>query len=1162
MQPGVLDGLELGKVGKVNRRSHVPKVPLEVTREFADYRLVTRRLVVTALALALVAAGMAAAVLPGAPAYAETGVTALGAGGLTSCAVDDDGALQCWGDNRWGQLGDGTTGSRSAPVDVVGLDDGVTAVDGGGSATCALKADGSVYCWGRNQYGMLGNGTTDDAYTPVQVDGLAGNAVQISVGAYHACARLDDGSAQCWGNNWYGSLGDGTENDSTTPVAVVDLDEITDISAGSIETCAVSNGAVFCWGSNQFGKLGRGSTSPYGSSEPAVAIASGAVSVSTGTDHVCAVLVDASVQCWGRNEFGQLGDGTTTDRNSPVGVLGLDDATWVGADWSFSCARSTLGAMWCWGRNRDGGLGNGLSEDAHEPTSVLGLGDGVLLVALGSGHACASTVAAGVVCWGHNILGELGVGTQGWTDTFRPVAGLAADTVAIGGGANQFCAISDEGALRCWGLNYDGQLGDGTTVKRPHPTRVSGLDQGVVAVDGYLSTCALKDDGSVWCWGNNQSGQLGDGTTVERHTPVVVAGLHAGAAAIAVGGGFACALLTDQHIKCWGNNMHGQLGDGTTTNRLAPVTVSGNDTFTALSVGHDHACAITTEGAAKCWGSGSYGKLGSGNDDYRALTPTAVVGLETDVLQLSTGTENTCAVLQGGSVSCWGINDSFQLGTDDPEVESSNVPIAVPGLASGIRSVDASSAGTNCAITTTDALKCWGLNLSAQSGYAPPTVVNSPTPELVDGLASDVERVVSPSLYTCALAAGVVHCVGSNSYAQLGDGGYETRVPLAVIGYGRGNMVAPPAPTSFVTERSEPSTAELTWAPPADDGGAEIHGYLVTVLDEVGDPATGITQQVVAGTSLEIDGLETATSYRFEVSALSFAGLGWPVGSDVVPPTPSTTTSTTTTTAPTTTTSIAPTTTTTIANPKPPAKPRGYWLAQRSGRVHAFGAVKHYGNWSTTGVTHLERTPSGKGYWVVNASGAVAAFGDARKLAGAGALIWGERVEALASTKTGKGYWLFTNRGRVIARGDARSYGDASKLKLKAAIIASVATPTGKGYYMVASDGGVFTFGDARFRGSMGATRLNAPVIGLVPTPAGTGYWLVASDGGIFTFNATFRGSLGGRRISKPVVAMVAYGNGYVMTTSGGKVYEFSNLPYAGSIAAPAAPVVSIAASS
>ena len=240
--------------------------------------------------------------------------------------------------------------------------------------------------------------------------------------------------------------------------------------------------------------------------------------------------------------------------------------------------------------------------------------------------------------------------------------------------------------------------------------------------------------------------------------------------------------------------------------------------------------------------------------------------------------------------------------------------------------------------------------------------------------------------------------------------------------------------------------------------------------------------------------------------------------------------------------------------------PSGYWTLADDGHVYGFGAAAALGN-SGGGSVDLEPHPSGQGYWILARNGrvhpkrAAKHFGDAK-------LLPGEKAASISVVPSGTGYWIFTDRGRVFAFGTAPHLGDLSDKELNGPVLGSVATPSGRGYYMVASDGGIFAFGDAKFAGSMGGLKLNAPVQSLVPDSDGKGYWLVASDGGIFAYDAPFRGSLGGMKLNKPVVGMVRYGDGYLMVGADGGIFNFSTLPFSGSLGdkPPASPVVAVAA--
>lgn len=243
------------------------------------------------------------------------------------------------------------------------------------------------------------------------------------------------------------------------------------------------------------------------------------------------------------------------------------------------------------------------------------------------GHTCALDSGGGVKCWGYNEYGQLGNGNT--EDSAIPVAvsGLTSGVTAIMAGYMHTCALTTVGGVKCWGDNRDGQLGNGTTINQTTPVDVSGLTSGVTAITAGYQTCALTTTGGVKCWGWNENGQLGDGTTTNKSTPVDVSSLTSGVTAIAAGGEHTCALTTSGGVKCWGRNGDGQLGDGTTTRRTEPVDVSVlNSGTTAIVAGLYHTCALTTSGGVKCWGENVFGQLGDGTTTDRT-TPVDVVGL-------------------------------------------------------------------------------------------------------------------------------------------------------------------------------------------------------------------------------------------------------------------------------------------------------------------------------------------------------------------------------------------------------------------------------------------------------------------------------------------------------------------------------------------------------
>jgi alpha-tubulin suppressor-like RCC1 family protein len=349
-----------------------------------------------------------------------------------SCGVTTAGAAKCWGDNAYGGLGDGSVVNSSTPVGVLGLGSGVASVTAGLYDSCAVTTAGAVKCWGHNALGELGNGTTTDSSTPVDVVGLNSGVARVSVGQVNTCAVTTGGAVKCWGFNVDGQLGDGTTTSSSTPVGVVGL-------------------------------------------------GSGGAAVSVGDYHSCAVTTGGAVKCWGENAWGSLGDGTTPSNvpvthNVPVGVVGLGSGvSSVTAGLDGSCAVTTAGAVKCWGLNIYGELGNGTTTNSSTPVDVLGLGSGVAAVSAGGGHTCALTTGGAGKCWGYNPVGELGDGSTTNSSTPVDVVGLGSGGAAISAGGYHSCVETTGGAVKCWGSNGYGQLGDGTTTSSAIPVAVTGL---------------------------------------------------------------------------------------------------------------------------------------------------------------------------------------------------------------------------------------------------------------------------------------------------------------------------------------------------------------------------------------------------------------------------------------------------------------------------------------------------------------------------------------------------------------------------------------------------------------------------------------------------------------------------------------------------------------
>jgi alpha-tubulin suppressor-like RCC1 family protein len=337
------------------------------------------------------------------------------------------GAVKCWGENGRGQLGDGTMASRDEPVAVSRLS-GITRVAAGLSFTCAVSTTGALSCWGANDSGQLGDGTTTDRATPVPVSGLASGVTDVAAGYAHACAVTSAGGVKCWGDNTFGELGDGTTAAHSAPADVTGLTSgAVAVASGGYYSCALTSaGGVKCWGDNTFGQLGDGTSADRDAAADVTGLTSGVVAIGAGkAGHTCAALASGGLKCWGNNEYGQLGENRScpTPCVTPVDAQGLTDrVTAVTAGYFFTCILTSGGGVKCWGNNQLGQLGNDQACGVlcGTPQNVTGLATGATAIAAGWLHACARTNGE-VLCWGDNYSGQLGDGGLCGTLCSEPV---------------------------------------------------------------------------------------------------------------------------------------------------------------------------------------------------------------------------------------------------------------------------------------------------------------------------------------------------------------------------------------------------------------------------------------------------------------------------------------------------------------------------------------------------------------------------------------------------------------------------------------------------------------------------------------------------------------------------------------------------------------------
>jgi alpha-tubulin suppressor-like RCC1 family protein len=698
----------------------------------------------------------------------ENEAVQIAAGYYHSLAIKEDGSVWAWGYNGHGELGDGTTKHKRSPVQVSGLSQ-VTKIAAGLYHSLALKEDGSVWAWGYNGHGELGDGTTTNKSSPVQVSGLS-QVTRIAAGYYHSLALKEDGSVWAWGYNGHGELGDRTTTNKSSPVQVSGLSQVTMIAVGYHHSMALKNdGTVWAWGYNNYGNLGNGTTTNT-TSPVQVSGLSHVIKIVAGGHHSHALKDDGTVWAWGDNNYGNLGDGTTTNRSSPVQVSGLSHVTRIAAGSSHSLALKEDGSVWAWGYNVHGQLGDGTTTNKSSPVQVSGLSH-VTMIAAGSSHSLALKEDGSGWAWGRNNYGQLGDGTTTNKSSPVQVSGLSHVTM-IAAGSYHSLALKEDGSVWAWGWNNYGQLGDGTTTNKSSPVQVSGLSQVTRIAAGYYHSLALKDDGSVWAWGYNGNGELGDGTTRQKTSPVKVTGLSH-VIMIAAKHHHCLALKEDGSVWAWGYNGYGQLGDGTTTNKSSPVQVSGLSQVTMIAVGYQHSMALKNDGTVWAWGYNNYGNLGNGTTTNKS-SPVQVSGFS-HVIKIIAGGHYSHALKDDGTVWAWGYNNYGNL--CDGTTTNRTSPVKVSGLSH----VTMIAAGYHHSLAIKDDSSVWAWGINNYGQLCDGTTTNRSSPVQVSGL-SHVTMNAAGSNHSLALKDdGSVWAWGQNhpEYGQLGYG-YPTYLPEPV----------------------------------------------------------------------------------------------------------------------------------------------------------------------------------------------------------------------------------------------------------------------------------------------------------------------------------------------------------------------------------------------
>ncbi|BAJ73395.1 alpha-tubulin suppressor [Microbacterium testaceum StLB037] len=712
------------------------------------------------------------------------------AGNQTVLALLSDGTVIGWGDNYFGQIGTNTAaqGRAYTPVAIPGLSN-VAQISSSSQNSFFLLKDKTVWALGRGGAGLgTGNANEPDASTPVQVSGLT-DVIQVA-GTY---ALKSDGTVWSWGGNYSGALGQGTnpvpprwsqgvpDYSSATPAKVVGLSgkTVTSISSyGGGALALTSDGAVYAWGDGQSGTIGDGGSVSRSSATAVSGLTSGVTLISSSGLSGYALKSDGTLVAWGDNSCGQLGDGTTTNRATPVSVTGLDGLAVTGlmtyspvtfrmfalssptsisvdvADTQVAAgvasavqakvatgSKGVAGAAVTLAATDNAAIAatsgatdsSGVFQTTVTPDRWTTPGDVVRVTASANSGSAQDTflvLGANMLASGFDGQGHLGIDNSGSTPLMPVQVNRAfpSPVVQVSSGAVHAMALLRDGSVWTAGLYDYGRLGRSTsTVPGTQWGQVPGLSGVTQIAAGWNNSYALLSDGTVMAWGWNIWGQCGDGTNTDRYSPVAVIGLPKKVISLVAGRVNGLVVLEDNTAMAWGaSNASGQLGNGSTSNSSTPVVISNISGVVKLAGGNDTHSALLSDGSVWAWGANANGQVGDGTTVTR-LTPVKLSGV-TGVKDIARGGDAGYAQLSDGSISGWGSNAYGQVGDGSTTDRWSPVPV------SGLSNVVQLAGGyyNGYALQSDGSAKAWGRNDAGQLGNNSST--QSASPVTVQGL--------------------------------------------------------------------------------------------------------------------------------------------------------------------------------------------------------------------------------------------------------------------------------------------------------------------------------------------------------------------------------------------------------------------------------------------
>jgi len=635
-----------------------------------------------------------------------------------------------------------------------------------GYSTCVINQLHKLFCSGSNSFGLLGVGDLNFRKSFTAVDSTTDYAA-IGTGAagnysYSNCAITLTGVLKCWGYNTYGGVGDGTTTHRLLPVVIDSGVSYAKVSNGYHGACGITTtGVLKCWGYNNYYQVGDSTN--INQLTPVVVDAGITYSqVTRGIDSTCAITTGNVLKCWGRNTFGNIGDNTTTNVTVPTVIDGgTAYATLTNSLAYTTCAITTLGTLKCWGLGLSGQIGNGASTNQLQPVIVNG-GTTYSTVSAGQNTTCGITTAGVLKCWGGDRNYNFGLSVNSNFVTPQVIHSGELFTQVIVNDA-RMCALNSVNVMKCSGQRQMGLMADGLLSQYHSFTSVPGLDMfSILSLNGPYISAGLKSDGTLYTWGFGRSGMdyFGDNSTQDiALTPLQVLIPVGGSVFTKISKGYrhTCAIRSDQKLYCWGVNTYGNLGDNTTTSKPLPVAIDAVNNYIQVSAGNFFTCGITTGNVLKCWGQNQFGQLGD-NSIIQKIVPTIInTGVSYKALA-QTSNYTMCAITTADALKCWGYNNFGQVGVGG--TTNTLIPTLVDTGVSYSNVV--ASIGHTCGMTTTGILKCWGENTSSQLGDG--TTTDRQLPAIFDMGTNFSDVGLNGQGLTCGLTiTGGLRCAGLRS---------------------------------------------------------------------------------------------------------------------------------------------------------------------------------------------------------------------------------------------------------------------------------------------------------------------------------------------------------------------------------------------------------------